>query len=121
MIILFISTFGILGILSRFWLVRFNLPEFPWGTFSANLVGCYAIGTIYFFGEIQNHIGPGIKVAVVVGLLGGLTTFSSFMIECVQYLMKQEYYFFLRYFLSSNFFGLVATWIAIWLPTRFGR
>lgn len=119
MMILFISTLGVVGVLSRFWLIQFNHSGFPWGTFSANLIGCYALGTIYYFSEVQNNIGPGIKLALAVGLLGGLTTFSSFMIECVQYLLKQEYTSFLRYFLASNLLGLAATWLAIWLPARF--
>ncbi|MDZ4662485.1 MAG: fluoride efflux transporter CrcB [Pseudomonadota bacterium] len=118
MVIVFISILGVLGVLCRFWLSRFNDPGFPWGTLAANLIGCYALGTIYYFSEIQDVIGPGLKLAIAVGFLGALTTFSTFMIECVQFLLKQEYLRFLGYFLISNFLCLAATWLAIWLPTR---
>ena len=118
MMIIFISGLGVIGVLCRFWLSRFNDPGFPWGTLVANLIGCYSIGTIYYFSEMQNAISPGLKLAVAVGFLGALTTFSSFMIECIQFLLKHEYLRFLGYFLISNFLGLATTWFAIWLPMK---
>jgi len=72
---------GALGCLLR-WLLgnALNLlyPAIPPGTLAANLIGGYAIGmAIAFFGA-HPELSPQWRLFVVTGLLGGLTTFSSF-------------------------------------------
>lgn len=59
----------------------------PWGTLAANLIGAYAIGVIVVL--IQQHplLHPAWRLFLITGLLGALTTFSSFSIEVVDMLM----------------------------------
>ena len=56
-------------------------PAFPLGTFFVNVVGCFAIGLLA--GTEVLKLSPHLRVAVVVGLLGGFTTFSAFGMETI--------------------------------------
>jgi len=60
----------------------------PWGTLAANGVGAYAIGLAVAFFNAQPQIDPVWKLAIVTGLLGALTTFSTFSIEVVTLLQQ---------------------------------
>ncbi|MDR2871072.1 MAG: fluoride efflux transporter CrcB [Xanthomonadaceae bacterium] len=65
---------------------------FPFGTLAANLVGGYLIGlALAWFAHC-----PGVpaewRLFIVTGLLGGLTTFSTFSAEVVQLLNRQDYW-----------------------------
>lgn len=51
---------------------------FPTGTLVVNVVGCIAIGALYIAFQEAWHVKPEVRLAVVVGVLGGFTTFSSF-------------------------------------------
>ncbi len=53
----------------------------PWGTFVANAAGCLAIGAVMFFVVEHDTMPEGWRLFVAVGLLGGLTTFSTFSYE----------------------------------------
>lgn len=64
---------------------RFNpvFPALPLGTLAANLLGGYLIGiAIAWFGN-HPELPPHMRLAVVTGFLGGLTTFSTFSAEVV--------------------------------------
>jgi CrcB protein len=56
---------------------RFLPATFPYGTFLVNLSGCFAIGALAAWLN-QGLLGPGTRLFLMVGLLGGITTFSSF-------------------------------------------
>ncbi len=51
------------------------------GTTAANVLGCAAIGALAGYAEIEEVIGERAVLAIRVGFLGGLTTFSSFAAE----------------------------------------
>lgn len=51
---------------------------FPWGILAVNLIGCFAIGALVTAGEEHHSLGPPAREFLVVGLLGGFTTFSAF-------------------------------------------
>ena len=59
----------------------------PWGTLAANLIGGYVIGVIVGLLEQHPELHPAWRLFWVTGLLGGLTTFSSFSAEMVEMLM----------------------------------
>jgi CrcB protein len=54
--------------------------EFPFGTLTVNLVGCFAIGALSAFVEAR-AIPAELRVFLFVGLLGGFTTYSTFAYE----------------------------------------
>lgn len=63
----------------------------PLGTLAANLVGGYAIGLAMGFITSRPGLAPEWRLFLVTGLLGGLTTFSTFSAEIVQQLVRQQY------------------------------
>ncbi len=51
---------------------------FPFGTLAVNMVGCFAIGLLSYMAEYRGLFGPETRLFVFIGLLGALTTFSTF-------------------------------------------
>jgi len=55
----------------------------PWGTLASNWIGAYVIGLTLVFFHQHSGLDPAWRLAIVTGLLGGLTTFSTFSLETV--------------------------------------
>lgn len=86
-----ISAGASLGAVLR-WLLagRFNplFPALPLGTLAANLLGGYLIGiAVALFAQMPD-LSPQVRLFVVTGFLGGLTTFSTFSAEVVTQLQQ---------------------------------
>jgi len=54
---------------------------FPWGTLTVNLIGCFAIGLLSGLFADRWAAREEYRLALIVGVLGGFTTFSSFGAE----------------------------------------
>jgi fluoride exporter len=67
------------------------LPQLPLGTLAANLIGGYLIGVAVALFELHGHLAPELRLFVVTGFLGGLTTFSAFSGEAVALLMSERW------------------------------
>lgn len=81
---------GALGSVLRFALneavsARFG-RAFPWGTLSINAIGSLLIGLLAILLVERWEVSPAVRLGLMVGLLGGFTTFSSFSLEVVQLL-----------------------------------
>jgi CrcB protein len=63
------------------------LPSLPLGTLAANLLGGYAIGLVVGWLGHHPELPPQVRLFLVTGLLGGLTTFSTFSAEVVNHLV----------------------------------
>lgn len=84
-----ISLGAALGALLRWQLsLRLNplLPALPLGTLAANLLGGYCVGVALGWLAQHPELPPQARLFVVTGLLGGLTTFSTFSAEVVVHL-----------------------------------
>jgi CrcB protein len=105
---------GALGTLCRYalggWIARATGGTFPWETCAINLLGCLAIGVIAGAVDRGAMIPPVTRVAIMVGFLGGFTTFSSFGLESFRLLAGAEWGRALAYFGLTNVGGLVAVW-----------
>lgn len=53
----------------------------PWGTFAVNALGCLAIGVLATWTEERDWGGESLRLFLLVGVLGGFTTFSTFGLE----------------------------------------
>ena len=63
---------------------------FPWGTLTVNVFGCFAIGVLATAFEERSVLSPDLRLALLVGLLGGFTTFSTFGLETWRLLEDAE-------------------------------
>jgi CrcB protein len=72
-------------------LLNTALPTLPLGTLAANLIGGYLIGLAVAVFEQNASITPEVRLFVITGFLGGLTTFSTFSAESVGLLGTGRY------------------------------
>ena len=72
------------------WLAPARSP-IPLGTLAANLIGGYIVGIALGWIIHRPGVAPELRLFLVTGLLGGLTTFSTFSAEIVQHLNRQQY------------------------------
>src|SRR3954468_3940295 len=65
--------------------VRLNpqYPQLPLGTLAANLLGGYLVGVAVAYFSLRADLPPEVRLFVITGFLGGLTTFSTFSAEVV--------------------------------------
>jgi len=106
---------GALGAAGRFWLggvlLRRMGDGFPWGTLAANLIGAFLAGFIAIWLEARGPSALYWRAFLIVGLLGGLTTFSALMIECLLYSRSQRTEQMLLYLAVSLVAGLTLVWL----------
>ena len=81
------------GALARWGLGLWLTPGglIPWGTLAANLIGGYLIGICIAAFQAMPQLDPVLRLLLITGFLGGLTTFSSFSAEVVGFLMAERY------------------------------
>jgi fluoride exporter len=76
---------GGLGAMARYgvgiWMQHHIHHVFPWATLTVNVVGAFVIGIVIVLADERESIGPSLRTFLVVGILGGFTTFSSFSAE----------------------------------------
>jgi CrcB protein len=119
---------GGLGSVCRYGLSSWGLPyftqltgmSFPWGTLLVNVLGCFAIGVI---GALMKRfsIEEWLRLTMVVGFLGGFTTFSSFILEGAVLLELQQNSILkaLAYITGSVILGLLMFWAGEWMANRY--
>ncbi len=99
-----------LGAWLRWWLgIALNVltPNLPLGTLAANLIGGYLIGVAVEVFSQQGGLPLEMRLFIITGFLGGLTTFSSFSAEAVGLLMTNRYGWALL-LMSSHLIGSIA-------------
>jgi CrcB protein len=63
------------------WAMRMLGPSFHFGTLLVNVVGCFSMAFVAEIAAASATISPTLRLALTTGLLGGLTTYSSFNFE----------------------------------------
>jgi CrcB protein len=92
--VLSIAAGATLGALLRWVLaVRFNpgSPTLPLGTLVANLIGGYLVGVAVAYFASRPDLPPQVRLFVITGFLGGLTTFSTFSAEVVTQMQQGQW------------------------------
>ena len=74
-------------------------PNWPLGTLAANWLGAYLIGLSFAYFAAHSELPPIYRLLIATGFLGGLTTFSTFSLEAVQWLQTGRYADFAAHFL----------------------
>ena len=89
-----------------------NPVNFPWGTFSVNILGCMLAGVFLLVAESMQSISQEARLFFVTGLLGGFTTFSAFGIETLGLLRRGEMLIAISYASLSIIVGVLAMWLS---------
>lgn len=109
-----IGVAGLLGTLGRYWLSGFVARQygetFPWGTLFVNVVGCFLAGAVFYLTEERFLVSPMVRSAILIGLLGGFTTFSSFSLQTFTLVRDGQLGLATLNITLSNLVGLVMVW-----------
>jgi len=86
---------GFIGSVLRFmvggWVQRLAVAGlFPYGTLVVNVLGCLLIGFLGGLAEYRQLLGPGQRLFLMIGVLGGFTTFSTFAFETLSLAQDAE-------------------------------
>lgn len=110
-----------LGGVSRFGLSKLLNPillNFPLGTFSVNIIGCFIFGFLNAFAAKSNTISPTLQLALSAGFCGSFTTFSTFIYETSSIANHGKVQA-LIYASCSLIFGILAIFFTDWLVKKF--
>ena len=118
MTVLLVGAGGLIGSVMRYLLgVWFESGSgnswIPYGTLTVNVVGCFLIGIILGLAETRQFLGEGTRALVIVGLLGGLTTFSAFGYETIAMIREGHMVAATANVGLQVAFALTAVWIGI--------
>lgn len=92
-----------------------GLRQFPVATFLINVSGSFLIGFLAEWFDARATVSPELRAAVLVGILGGYTTFSSFSLETLNLLRDGAWQKALLYPMGSVLLGLLAVWCGVQL------
>lgn len=111
-----------LGGLARYvagtWIMSKYGGRFPLGTFVINVSGAFLIGVLMTLLTERMQPHPNWRLFLVVGILGGYTTFSSFEYEALQAVRGGERWMGLVYMVGSVLIGYVGVWLGVVLTAR---
>lgn len=101
------------------WLLRALGTGLPWGTLAVNLLGSFAAGFVAVWLQGRGESALALRAFLVVGLMGGFTTYSALMLECLLYAREGRPAQVLGYLGLTLVAGLALVWagarLAQWL------
>ena len=110
---------GALGALLRFWMSTSVYAmfgrDFPYGTLAVNVVGSFAMGILFVLLDEKFSLAPEWRAALLIGLLGAFTTFSTFSIETLNLMLSGETMKALLNVVLSVMVCIMATWLGLLL------
>jgi|SRR6266498_631170 len=113
--LIFIGLAGFAGTLMRYWLSEWTARRFgetfPTGTLVVNLIGCFLAGLFFSLMFDRYLVSPTVRTVILIGLLGGFTTFSSFGLQTFTLLRDGEMGLALFNIAISNVGGLLMVWV----------
>jgi CrcB protein len=113
----FIVFFGAgIGGVVRYWgtnfIYKFLSPTFPYGTLFVNVLGSFIIGIVMYYLDSNDLINQELRIFLTIGFCGGLTTFSTFSYETINFLKENEFLFAGLNIIANVLITLVALFIA---------
>ena len=110
---------GLRYFLSTFIYSMIKGPTFPYANLVINVSGSFVIGVLTELFAERVLVSPIVRVAVLTGILGGYTTFSSFSFETYSLLRDGEMWRAILNAVGSVLLGLIAVWLGVRLAQQF--
>jgi CrcB protein len=111
-----------LGGLARYvagsWIMAKYGGRFPLGTFVINVTGSFLIGVLMTLLTVRLNPHPNWRLFLVVGILGGYTTFSSFEYESYTAVRDGARWLAMLYMMGSVALGYLGVWLGALLASR---
>ena len=101
----------IVGVLATHW----GGGQFPWGTFSVNIVGSFLLGVLAGLMTFTWSPSPELRAFLVVGVLGGFTTFSAFSLDTLRLVEAGRITAAGGYVVASVILSIAACAMGLWL------
>jgi CrcB protein len=98
---------------------RIERPTFPYANLIINVSGSFAIGVLAELFDERVLVSPEIRAALLTGVLGGYTTFSSFSYETFALIRDGEWLRAAINAAGSVLLGLIAVWIGVRVAQSF--
>ncbi len=115
--VLAIAAGGAMGSVLRFWMTNwvhtFAGRSFPYGTLVVNVLGCLLMGILFVFFLERLSDNAVLRAGILVGVLGGFTTFSAFSIETLNLVEQGAYLKATANALLSVVLCIGATWTGV--------
>ncbi len=92
------------------WVYSFLGADFPYGTFSVNILGSFIIGFFLTLAEDRFLVSPELRAFLAIGILGGFTTFSTFTYETLGLFKEGSFFIGATNILASVAVALIAAW-----------
>jgi CrcB protein len=112
--IILIALSGLVGTVGRYWLsevvARKYGDAFPWGTLLVNAIGCFLAGAVFYLADERLVPSPTARSVLLIGLLGGFTTFSSYGLQTFTLMRGGEFGLAALNLTLSNLLGLSLVW-----------
>lgn len=118
--VLLVGVGGFIGSVCRYLLGGWvhgaiSFASFPYGTLAVNVSGCFLIGLLGGLTDARQALGPDGRLFVLLGLLGGFTTFSSFAYETLALARDADYLRAFANVAAQLLLGLGAAWLGLTL------
>lgn len=97
----------------------FHNPFFPYGTLTVNVAGCFLIGFLSGLSEARQIFSPEVRILILVGFLGGFTTFSTFGYEVFIAARDGQFFSALTNLLLHLTLGFGSVWLGFTLSKLF--
>lgn len=104
---------SVLRFLTSSWVVAHWPRQYYLATLAVNLAGCLAIGFLSAWFLTRTDIPLVLRAGLTMGVLGGLTTFSSFSLEVLRLVENGQPGTAIGYLLASLIGGLGAAWLGM--------
>lgn len=98
--------------------LRVTGPDWPWGTFSVNIIGSALMGFLAGWLAFKVDGGTNWRLFLGTGVLGGFTTFSAFSLEAALMIEKKAYSQAATYALGSLALGVAALFVGLILARK---
>ncbi len=112
--IIIVGLGGFIGAVSRYlisgYVHQILKTEYPVGTVVVNALGCFTLGLIMYLVQNNQMFSSHFRLFMTIGVLGAMTTFSTFGYETFNLLVSTEYKLALYNIIGNVVIGILAVW-----------